>query len=186
MALDQLAPPAPPAPAGQVAGGPPSALGQVADAVGQVAGAAGGQGAGGAGGGWAGGQVEELLRAEEEGGGDQGGKLCSMQMHGQGEERKEKEEEKRKIGNCATSKRVKEIEPLSTTFPFLIHYQKSTSSCRDSTKLTKCTKYQVHHVPNVPSVPSDITCCHRCCPSLLLTLKVGSLPACDGGSPAVG
>ena len=101
MALDQPGPPGPPAAAGQVAGGPPSALGQVAEvaeAVGQVAGAAAGQGGGG--GCWVGGQAGELSRAGA--GGDQGGKLCSMQMHGQGEERKKKKEEKRKVGNCAT------------------------------------------------------------------------------------
>ena len=94
---DQLGPPAPAA--GQVAGCP-SALGQVAEeaeAVGQVAGAAGGQVAGGAGC-WAG-QGEEPLAA-----GDQGGKLCSMQVHRQTdrEERKEKDGQLK----CTTSKRV--------------------------------------------------------------------------------
>ena len=88
---DQLGPPAPAA--GQVAGCP-SALGQVAEeaeAVGQVAGAAGGQVAGGAGC-WAG-QGEEPLAA-----GDQGGKLCSMQVHGQGEERRKRE---KKMGSSS-------------------------------------------------------------------------------------
>ena len=75
---DQLGPPAPAA--GQVAGCP-SALGQVAEE------AEGGQGPGGAGC-WAG-QGEEPLSATAAG--DQGGKLCSMQVHGQGEERKKTE-----------------------------------------------------------------------------------------------
>ena len=88
---DQLGPPAPAA-AGQVAGWP-SPLGQVAEvaeAVGQVAGAAGDQGAGGGAGCWVLCQEEPVSAAA---GGDQGGKLCtvcSMQMHGQGEERKKK------------------------------------------------------------------------------------------------
>ena len=114
---DQLGPPAPAA-AGQVAGCP-SPLGQdaeVAEAVGQVAGAAGGQGAGGGGAGcWVVCQEEPLSAGA---GGDQGGKLCSMQMHGQGEERKK--ERKRRIGNgqlkYTTSKRVKELEPQPNSY----------------------------------------------------------------------
>ena len=114
---DQLGPPAPAA-AGQVAGCP-SPLGQdaeVAEAVGQVAGAAGGQGAGGGGAGcWVVCQEEPLSAGA---GGDQGGKLCSMQMHRQGEERKK--ERKRRIGNgqlkYTTSKRVKELEPQPNSY----------------------------------------------------------------------
>ena len=81
MAVDQvLGPPAPAA--GHVAG----------EAVGQVAGAAGGQGpAGGAGEG----QGEEAVSAAV---GDQGGKLCSMQMHG-GRGRRKTENGRKKLKN---------------------------------------------------------------------------------------
>ena len=69
---------------------------------------------------------QENCRGQEEQEATKGGSCAAckctkeMQMHGQGEERKKKEEEKRKIGNCTTSKRVKELEPM-TKFPFLIH-----------------------------------------------------------------
>ena len=122
---DQLGPPAPAA--GQVAGCP-SALGQVAEeaeAVGQVAGAAGGQVAGGAGC-WAG-QGEEPLAA-----GDQGGKLCSMQVHRQ-TDREERKETEKEMGSSSVKKSDMKLEP-QPNFPFLIHYQKCTSSNRDSTK----------------------------------------------------
>ena len=77
--------------------GPPDAGGQVAgwqSAVGQVAGGAGGQGGAGAGC-WldqdeAGSPMPRLV------GGDQGGKLCSMQLHGRhGRGKKEKGENKK-------------------------------------------------------------------------------------------
>ena len=101
---DQLGPPAP---AARQVAGCSSALGQVteeAEAVGQVAGAAGGQGPGG-GGCWAG-QGEEAGRRPlfAAAGGDQGGKLCSMQMHGQEGRRKRKNGAKNRRLKSSTSK----------------------------------------------------------------------------------